>query len=126
MVAANSQVVVGADFGFAICVGGAVLLGLELAVAVGLDGVVAFVADADLPVLLVQRGKEWKTLDVIPVAVREENVDGAVVFLDELAQVADPGTGMEAYASSRDVNLAILKRRAGSACHASNGGKLMR
>ena len=51
--------------------------------------------DADLPVLLIQRCKERKTLDVVPVAVREENVDGAVVFLDEFAQLADTGTGIE-------------------------------
>ena len=52
LVAANSKVVVGADFGFTICVGGAVFFGFEFAVATGLDGVVAFVPDADLLVVL--------------------------------------------------------------------------
>ena len=48
---AHGQVVVGADLGFAIGVGGAVFFGAEFAVAVGLDDVVALVADADLLVV---------------------------------------------------------------------------
>ena len=48
----DGEVVVGAHFDLAVEVGGAVFLGLHFRVAVGFDGVVAFVADADLLVVL--------------------------------------------------------------------------
>src|SRR5690606_21461964 len=50
--ACDRQVIVGLEFGFTIRVGSVVLLGQELGVAVGFDTVVAFVADADVLVVL--------------------------------------------------------------------------
>ena len=52
LVGRYGEVVVGAHFGLAVLVRGAVLLRFQLGVAVGLDGVVAFVADADPLVVL--------------------------------------------------------------------------
>src|SRR5690606_37222637 len=49
---AYGEVVVGSDFGLAVAVGGAVFLGLEFAVGIGLDRVVALKADADLLIVL--------------------------------------------------------------------------
>ncbi len=52
LVCAHGQVVVGACFDFAVGVNRVVFFGFEFAVAVLLDGVVAFVADADFLVVL--------------------------------------------------------------------------
>ncbi|KMQ53146.1 hypothetical protein ACS96_31285 [Pseudomonas aeruginosa] len=85
---ADRQVVIGLQLDLALSVHGVMLLGLELAVAVRLHGVVAFVADADLLVVL----------DVlVPVALgMDEDLFLALAILDAQLVVAAAARAAEA------------------------------
>ncbi|MNJ75233.1 hypothetical protein D3C77_722910 [compost metagenome] len=79
---ADDEVIAGSDLGLAVAVSRAVFLGPEFAVTVGLHGVVTFVADANLLVVL----------DVlVPVALGVEvDLLGALAVFDAQFVVAAP------------------------------------
>ncbi|MNO72609.1 hypothetical protein D3C76_635610 [compost metagenome] len=87
--------VVAAQFDLAVAVGGVVFLGLELAVAVGLHGVVAFVADADLlvvfdvlvPVALGVEEDLFLALAVLDAQFVETTATGVAVGLEYAARL---------------------------------------
>ncbi|RMP20527.1 hypothetical protein ALQ27_200111 [Pseudomonas syringae pv. delphinii] len=87
LVLCNRQVVVHADFGLAVGVGGAVFFGFQLGVGVLFYRVVAFVANADFLVI-------FDVLVPVPLGM-DENLFGAFFIFDAQFVVAATARGTE-------------------------------